>query len=113
MDRMISRASSSAFCKGTSSGDLWSAPERTLEGPLSDRQASPAYKDLEEQIGQWGIVSFAEASTSVPFVRAATGALVIAQAIRLAPFSRLHDFFRCSSVRPRWRLWQISWIGQA
>lgn len=70
--------------KGASSNDLWSAPEHTEAGRLSDRQASAAYKDLEKQIGQCGIVSFAEASTSVPFVGAAAGALVIAQAIRLA-----------------------------
>lgn len=72
------------IAKGVSSGDLWSAHEHTLEETLSRRQSSAAYKDLEEQIGQCGIVSFAEASTSVPFVGAATGALVMAQAIRLA-----------------------------
>ena len=72
------------IAKGASSGDLWSAQDHASEEALSDRQESAAYKDLEKQIGQCGIVSFAEASTSVPFVGAATGALVIAQAIRLA-----------------------------
>ncbi|MDA9545012.1 hypothetical protein ACM43_11115 [Bradyrhizobium sp. CCBAU 45321] len=82
--------------KGASSSDLWDAPEHAVGETLSDRQASAAYKDLEKQIGQCGIVSFAEASTSVPFVGAATGALVIAQAIRLASLESTARF-RCSS----------------
>jgi hypothetical protein len=86
--------------KGAPSGDLWSAPEHTLEGPPSDRQASPAYKDLEEQIGQCGIVSFAEASTSVPFVGAATGALVIAQAIRLGSLESTARFLQMQLGAP-------------
>jgi hypothetical protein len=64
----------------------------TLDGAMASRQASAAYKDLETQIGQCGIVSFAGAGTSVPFVGAAAGALVIAQAVRLAslePTARL------------------------
>ena len=39
--------------------------------------------ELEARIGRCGIVSFAEASTAVPFIGAATGALVT-QVIRLA-----------------------------
>jgi hypothetical protein len=86
--------------KGGSCDDLWSAPEHSLEAPLSDRQASPAYKDLEEQIGQCGIVSFAEASTSVPFVGAATGALVIAQALRLASLEPTARFLQMALGGP-------------
>jgi hypothetical protein len=43
-----------------------------------------AYVELEGHIGQCGTVSFAEASVAVPFVGAVTGALMIAQVIRLA-----------------------------
>jgi hypothetical protein len=44
----------------------------------------PAYVELEQHVGECGKVSFAEASVAVPFVGAATGAIVIGQAIRLA-----------------------------
>jgi hypothetical protein len=86
--------------KGASSSDLWSAPEHAVSEPLSDRQASAAYRDLEKQIGQCGIVSFAEASTSVPFVGAATGALVIAQAIRLASLESTARFLQVQLGAP-------------
>ena len=86
--------------KGGSSDDLWSAANPTLETALSDRQTGAAYKDLEKQIGQCGIVSFAEASTSVPFVGAATGALVIAQAIRLASLEPIARFLHMELGAP-------------
>jgi hypothetical protein len=65
---------------------LWSEPakaEETEDGTkgLLDR---PAYVELEQHVGECGKVSFAEASVAVPFVGAATGAIVIGQAIRLA-----------------------------
>ncbi|MCA1358729.1 hypothetical protein [Bradyrhizobium sp. IC4059] len=44
----------------------------------------PAYMVLEQHVGECGKVSFAQASVAVPFVGAATGAIVIGQAIRLA-----------------------------
>ena len=66
----------------------------------SDRQASVAYKDLEKRIGQCGIVRFAEASTSVPFVGAAAGALVIAQAIRLASLEPTARFLQMELGAP-------------
>jgi len=86
--------------KGVSSSDLWSAPEHASEDALSDRQEKAAYKDLEKQIGQCGIVSFAEASTSVPFVGAAAGALVIAQAIRLASLEPAARFLQMQLGAP-------------
>jgi len=86
--------------KGASSGDLWNAPEHTREEAPSDRQENAAYKDLEMQIGQCGIVSFAEASTSVPFVGAAAGAIVIAQAIRLATLEPTARFLQMQLSAP-------------
>ncbi|MCK1513078.1 hypothetical protein IVB22_10950 [Bradyrhizobium sp. 190] len=88
------------IAKGASSGDLWNEPEHEVDETLSDRQASAAYKDLEKQIGQCGIVSFAEASTSVPFVGAAAGALVIAQAIRLASLEPTARFLQMQLSAP-------------
>jgi hypothetical protein len=70
------------IAKGTSPSDLWSSDAH--EAAPRGRLTNAAYSDLEKKIGQCGVVSFAEASTSVPFVGAAAGALVIAQAIRLA-----------------------------
>lgn len=43
-----------------------------------------AYQGLRDHVGECGKVDFADASVAVPFVGAATGALMIAQAIRLA-----------------------------
>jgi hypothetical protein len=57
---------------------------QVLNGASDKLLGKEAYLDLEKRIGQCGIVSFAQASTAVPFVGAAAGALVIAQAIRLA-----------------------------
>lgn len=88
------------IAKGTSSGDLWNAPEHAREEAPSDRQENAAYKDLEQQIGRCGVVSFAEASTSVPFVGAATGALVIAQAIRLASLEPTARFLQMQLGSP-------------
>ncbi|MGN8546966.1 hypothetical protein ACQPTN_20045 [Bradyrhizobium sp. 13971] len=65
---------------------LWSKSAKTEETEdgtkgLLDR---PAYMELEQHVGECGKVSFAQASVAVPFVGAATGAIVIGQAIRLA-----------------------------
>jgi hypothetical protein len=86
--------------KGAPFDDLWSDTDPTLEAVSSDRQAGAAYKDLERHIGQCGTVSFAEASTSVPFVGAATGALVIAQAIRLASLEPTARFLQIALGAP-------------
>lgn len=88
------------IAKGNSPDDLWNAPDPVLEDALSRRQSSAAYKDLETQIGQCGIVRFAEASTSVPFVGAAAGALVIAQAIRLASLNATARFLQMQMGAP-------------
>lgn len=88
------------IAKDTPSEDLWNAPEHAPEEALSDRHENAAYRNLEKQIGQCGIVSFAEASTSVPFVGAATGALVIAQAIRLASLEPTARFLQMQLGAP-------------
>lgn len=46
-----------------------------------------AYTDLEREIGQCGVIPFADASVSVPFVGAATAALALAQLARLGAMS--------------------------
>jgi hypothetical protein len=73
------------IAKGNSIEDLWNEAAQPRHDALHAKlMETKAYADLEAQIGRCGIVGFAEASTAVPFVGAATGALVIAQAIRLA-----------------------------
>jgi hypothetical protein len=70
---------------GRPANGLWCDTEATTGDDGTKRVlARPAYVDLEQQVGQCGTVGFAEASVAVPFVGAATGALTIAQAIRLA-----------------------------
>ena len=73
------------IAKGQSIDGLWDETAQTQHGtPPTQLMENDAYAELESRIGSCGIVSFAEASTAVPFVGAATGALVITQAIRLA-----------------------------
>jgi len=65
---------------------LWAEPN---DGTSSDESykgllETPIYRELEQHVGICGKFEFAEASVAVPFVGAATGALVISQAIRLA-----------------------------
>jgi hypothetical protein len=88
------------IAKGVSADDLWSTPDDAVDAKLAERKSSAAYKDLEARIGQCGIVSFAEASTSVPFVGAAAGALVIAQAIRLASMNPTARFLQMQMSAP-------------
>ena len=71
--------------KGQPIDGLWDENARTQhDAPFTKLMENEAYTELETRLGSCGIVSFVEASTAVPFVGAATGALVIAQAIRLA-----------------------------
>ena len=73
------------IAKGQSINGLWDETALAHHGiPQAQLVENDAYAELESRIGSCGIVSFAEASTAVPFVGAATGALVITQAIRLA-----------------------------
>jgi hypothetical protein len=72
------------IAKGQSIEGLWDKPKKPDESAPKGLLSSQAYVELERHVGQCGTVEFAEASAAVPFVRAATGALVIAQAIRLA-----------------------------
>lgn len=81
--------------------DLWSEPA-SMDGddPRAKILAKEAYAELEKKIGQCGIVSFAEASTAVPFVGAAAGALVIAEAIRLASLKPIPCFMQMEMASP-------------
>jgi hypothetical protein len=73
------------IAKGQPLNGLWcETNEGTDEGGTKGLLARPAYIELEQHVGQCGTVGFAEASVAVPFVGAATGALTVAQAIRLA-----------------------------
>lgn len=80
---------------------LWGEPKRAAAdaGPkgLLDR---PAYVELEQHIGQCGTVGFAEASVAVPFVGAATGALTIAHAVRLASLESAPHFLQMELGAP-------------
>lgn len=90
-----------AIAKGQSVNGLWhKPPERETEERPDKLLGKEAYIDLEKRIGQCGIVSFAEASTAVPFVGAATGALVIAQAIRLASMAPTARFIQLELDAP-------------
>ena len=89
------------IAKGDDPSDLWDlAPHASDTSQRPERLSSAAYTDLEKMIGQCGIVSFAQASTSVPFVGAAAGALVIAQAIRLASLEPTSRFLQMELSAP-------------
>lgn len=60
----------------------------------------PAYVELEKHVGACGKVGFAEASVAVPFVGAATGALTIAHAIRLASLEAAPVFLQMELGAP-------------
>ena len=86
------------IAKGQSIAGLWNEkPQPQADSPLMDKEA---YRDLEKRIGRCGIVSFAEASTAVPYVGAAAGALVIAQAIRLASLQPNPCFMQIELASP-------------
>jgi hypothetical protein len=68
--------------KGAPSKDLWNAPPPPRA--LDDLLGKAAYRALEAQAQGCGAYTLADGSVAVPFVGAATGALTIAQAIRLA-----------------------------
>lgn len=68
--------------KGSAAGGLWNAPP-----PLRSTDAlldKSAYRVLKDQDQACGAYMLADGSVAVPFVGAATGALTIAQVIRLA-----------------------------
>jgi hypothetical protein len=77
--------------------DSGSAAERDGTNGLLGR---PAYVELEQHIGQCGTVGFAEASVAVPFVGASTGALTIAQTIRLASLEPAPHFLQMELGAP-------------
>jgi hypothetical protein len=87
--------------KGDAANDLWDrSAAADSGGSHRDCGENAAYVELGKQIGQCGIVSFAEASTAVPFVGAAAGALVIAQAIRLASMNATARFMQMQMGAP-------------
>jgi len=87
--------------KGQPIDGLWTQDaEREPAGQPNRLLGKEAYIDLEKQIGQCGIVSFAEASTAVPFVGAAAGALVIAQAVCLASLEPTARFLQMELGAP-------------
>ncbi len=89
------------IAKGQSIEGLWNEKAQPLQGSASVKlMEKEAYAELQTQIGRCGIVSFAEASTAVPFVGAAAGALVIAQAIRLASLQSATRFLHVELSAP-------------
>lgn len=70
------------IAKRQSIAGLWG---ETAPADARDRLlAKPAYQALERTIGACGAFTLADASVAVPYVGAATGALAIAQLVRLA-----------------------------
>lgn len=70
------------IAKGAQIEELWNAPG--TEASKDRLLARQAYKAAEEELGTCGTYLLADASVAVPFVGAATGALVMAQLVRLA-----------------------------
>jgi hypothetical protein len=89
------------IAKGASLESLW-CESANAEGQGSSERllAKPAYVELEQRLGKCGTFGFAEASVAVPFVGAATGALVIAQAIRLASLQAVPRFLQVELGSP-------------
>jgi hypothetical protein len=70
------------IAKGAALDELWDDP---AENASRNRLLSgEAYQALEQEIGACGTFTLANASVAVPFVGAATGAIAIAQLIRVA-----------------------------
>ena len=67
---------------GANLDGLWTKP--VADDRRAKNLATEPYEALAQTSGACGVVPLADASVSVPFVGAATGALVLAQAIRLA-----------------------------
>jgi hypothetical protein len=86
---------------GKPSTGLWN-PSDTVPGQSGSKRLldRPAYVELERHLGQCGTVSFAEASVAVPFVGAATGALIVAQAARLASLEPVPHFLQMELSAP-------------
>lgn len=89
------------IAKGRTTNGLWNEGTKTTPGELLDKFLdTKAYADLAKRIGRCGIVSFAQASTGVPFVGAAAGALTIAQAIRLCSLETSTRFLQMELGAP-------------
>jgi len=72
------------IAKGQAIEGLWDKLKTANESTPKNILSRQANVELERHVGQCGTVEFAEASVAVPFVGAATGALVITSVIRLA-----------------------------
>ncbi len=72
------------IAKGQALNGLWEQSNAAADPYTKKLLDSAVYRELEEHVGRCGTLEFAEASVAVPFVGAATGALAIAQLIRLA-----------------------------
>jgi hypothetical protein len=70
------------LARGLDASKFWSSPERSKD--IDSLMEHEAYSGHAAASGRCGALTLANASVSVPFVGAATGALTIAQAIRLA-----------------------------
>ena len=81
---------------------LWAEPAKAAatEDGTKGLLEKPAYLELEQHVGTCGKVSFAEASVAVPFVGAASGAIMIAQAIRLASLEPTPVFLQMELSAP-------------
>jgi hypothetical protein len=88
------------IAKDQSLDGLWDENIKHDESGNKGLLGRPAYVDLEEHVGQCGTVAFSEASVAVPFVGAATGALTIAQAIRLASLNSAPLFLQMELGAP-------------
>lgn len=88
------------IAKGQMIDGLWSAPDDHTEDRREKLLDKVAYRDLEGKIGRCGTVGLADASVAVPFVGAVAGALVIAQAIRLASLVPAALFFQIELSAP-------------
>jgi len=89
------------IAKGQAIDGLWNERPQAQNDGLCERLiGKESYVELEARIGRCGIVSFAEASTAVPFVGAAAGAIVIAQAIRLASLQSYPRFLQMELASP-------------
>ena len=89
-----------AIANGHPMEGLWSAPDPTGEDGAKNLLNRATYLELGRHVGQCGTVEFAEASAAVPFVGAATGSLMIAQATRLASLEVVPAFLQVELNAP-------------
>jgi hypothetical protein len=84
--------------KNESLEGLWGSPDHAKR--TDELLATKAYEALEQAVGQCGTYTLAEASVAVPFVGAATGALAIAQLIRLGSLKAVPQLLQLELAAP-------------